>query len=142
MRAINVLFAQGPHRRRDLVTTSRANAPHFVRSTGATMTHVRNVNFIVGVAAIVAALSAVTPAAALLKRAAQRGAWESAAPELGQSAGIFTKHGITLDLVYTRDGEVEPSVTSGSTDVGVGAGTIGVLRAYAKGAPVRVIGAN
>src|SRR5262249_32983445 len=74
--------------------------------------------------------------------AAQRGAWESAAPELGQSAGIFTKHGITLDLVYTRDGEVEPSVTSGSTDVGVGVGTIGVLRAYAKGAPVRVIGAN
>ncbi len=33
-------------------------------------------------------------------------------------------------------------MTSGSTDVGVGVGTIGVLRAYAKGAPVRVIGAN
>jgi NitT/TauT family transport system substrate-binding protein len=110
------------------------------------MTHVRNVNFIVGAAAIVAALSAVAPAAsaadALKLAAAQRGAWESAAPELGQSAGIFTKHGITLDLVYTRDGEVEPSVTSGSSDVGVGVGTIGVLRAYAKGAPVRVIGAN
>jgi NitT/TauT family transport system substrate-binding protein len=110
------------------------------------MTHVRNVNFIVGAAAIVAALSAVAPAAsaadALKLAAAQRGAWESAAPELGQSAGFFTKHGITLDLVYTRDGEVEPSVTSGSSDVGVGVGTIGVLRAYAKGAPVRVIGAN
>jgi len=109
------------------------------------MEHVRHVNFIVGMAAIVAALSAVAPAASaadLLKLAAQRGAWESAAPELGQSAGIFTKHGIALDLVYIRDGEVEPSVTSGSTDVGVGVGTIGVLRAYAKGAPVRVIGAN
>lgn len=109
------------------------------------MTHVRNVNFIVGMAAIVAALSAVAPAASaadLLKLAAQRGAWESAAPELGQSAGIFTKHGIALDLLYIRDGEVEPSVTSGSSDVGVGVGTIGVLRAYAKGAPVRVIGAN
>jgi NitT/TauT family transport system substrate-binding protein len=109
------------------------------------MTHVRNVNFIVGIAAIVAALSAVAPAASaadLLKLAALRGTWESAAPELGQSAGIFTKYGIALDLVYTRDVEVEPSVTSGSTDVGVGVGTIGVLRAYAKGAPVRVIGAN
>ena len=110
------------------------------------MKHVRHVNFLAGMAAIVAALSAVTPAASaadLLKlAAAQRGAWESAAPELGQSAGIFAKHGIALDLVYTRDGEVEPSVTSGSTDVGVGAGTIAVLRAYAKGAPVRVIGAN
>ena len=110
------------------------------------MKHVRHVNFLAGMAAIVAALSAVTPAASaadLLKlAAAQRGAWESAAPELGQSAGIFAKRGITLDLAYTRDGEVEPSVTSGSTDVGVGVGTIAVLRAYAKGAPVRVIGAN
>ena len=110
------------------------------------MEHMRHVNFIAGMAAIVAVLSAVTPvasAADLLKlAAAQRGAWESAAPELGQSAGIFAKRGITLDLAYTRDGEVEPSVTSGSTDVGVGVGTIAVLRAYAKGAPVRVIGAN
>ena len=105
-----------------------------------------NVNVIVGMAAMVAALAAATPqasAADLLKLAtAQRGAWESAPPELGQSAGIFAKHGIDLDVVYTRDGEVEPSVTSGGTDVGVGVGTIGVLRAYAKGAPVRVIGAS
>jgi NitT/TauT family transport system substrate-binding protein len=109
------------------------------------MRQVRDVNFIVGIAAIATALSAATPGASAadqLKLAAQRGAWESAAPELGQSAGIFTKYGIALDLVYTRDGEVEPAVTSGSTDVGVGASTIGVLRAYAKGAPVRVIGAN
>src|SRR6266481_6092173 len=146
MRAINVLFAEEAHRRRDLVATSRANVPRFASSTGAAMEHMRHVNFLAGIAAIVAALSAVTPAASaadLLKLAtAQRGAWESAAPELGQSAGIFTKHGITLDLVYTRDGEVEPSVTSGSSDVGVDVGTIGVLRAYAKGAPVRVIGAS
>jgi ABC-type nitrate/sulfonate/bicarbonate transport system substrate-binding protein len=99
------------------------------------MKQVSNVNFMVGIAAIVAALSAATPqasAADLLKLAiAQRGAWESAAPELGQSAGIFTKHGIALDLLYTRDGEVEPSVTSGSTGVGVGVTTMGVLRAKA-----------
>src|SRR5262249_61628082 len=145
MRAINVLFADTAHRRRDLVATSRANVPRFASRTGAAMEHMRHVNFITGIAAIVAVLSAVTPAASaadLLKLAAQRGAWESAAPELRQSAGIFTKHGITLDLVYTRDGQVEPSVTSGSADVGVGVGTIGVLRAYAKGAPGRVIGAN
>jgi NitT/TauT family transport system substrate-binding protein len=105
-----------------------------------------NVNVIVGMAAMVAVLAAATPqasAADLLKlAAAQRGAWESAPPELGQSAGIFAKHGIDLDVVYTRDGEVDSSVMSGGADVGVGVGTIGVLRAYAKGAPVRVIGAN
>src|SRR5262249_10361408 len=112
----------------------------------ATMKRAGNVNGIVGMAAVVAALSAVTPQAStadLLKLAtAQRGAWESAPPELGRSAGIFAKHGIDLELVYIRDGEGEPAVTSGSADVGVGVGTIGVLRAYAKGAPVRVIGAN
>src|SRR5262249_59436833 len=90
--------------------------------------------------AVIVSLSAVTmraSAADLLRlSAAQRGAWDSAAPELGQSAGIFTKHGITLDLLYTRDGEAESSVASGNSDVGVGVGTIGVLRAYAKGAPL------
>src|SRR5215471_4589448 len=97
-------------------------------------------------AAIIAALWGLTSqasAADLLKVAnTQRGAWETAAPELGQSAGIFSKHGITLELLYTRDGEVESSIASGSSDVGVGVGTIAVLRAYAKGAPLRVIGAD
>ena len=96
--------------------------------------------------AVIIALSAIpmqASAADLLRlSAAQRGAWDSAAPELGKSAGIFDKHGITLDLLYTRDGEVESSVASGSSDVGVGVSTIGVLRAYAKSAPLRVIGAN
>jgi NitT/TauT family transport system substrate-binding protein len=110
------------------------------------MKPLRKVNCIVGITAMVAALSAGTPEASaedMLKLAvAQRGAWESAAPELGQSAGIFKKHGIALDLLYMRDGEVEPSVASGSTDVGMPVGTMGALRAYAKGSPLRVIGAN
>src|SRR6516225_8322191 len=102
MRAINAP-ARSPGRR-DAVTTSSETAPVFVRSTEATMQQAGNVNVIVGMAAIVAVLAAATPqasAADLLKLAtAQRGAWESP-PELGQSAGIFAKHGITLDLVYT-----------------------------------------
>ena len=110
------------------------------------MKPMRKANCLVGSAAIVAALFAVTPegsAADTLKvAAAQRGAWESAAPELGQSAGIFSKHGITLDVAYTREGEAESAVASGSSDVGVGVGTVGVLRAYGKGAPLRVIGAS
>lgn len=110
------------------------------------MRPMRKVRCFIGGAGMVAALlvvAAQASAADLLKLVgAQRGAWESAAPELGRSAGIFGKHGITLDVVYTRDGEVESSVASGSSDVGVGVGTIAVLRAYAKGAPLRVIGAS
>jgi NitT/TauT family transport system substrate-binding protein len=70
----------------------------------------------------------------------QRGNWENAAPELGQKAGIFKKHGLVLELLYTQGaGETLQAVISGSVDVGIGVGTAGVLGAYAKGAPVRAI---
>ena len=64
--------------------------------------------------------------------------------ELGQRAGIFQKHGLTLDLTYPRAEEtIETAVISGRVDVGVGVGIIDVLRAYAtKKAPIRIIGAN
>jgi NitT/TauT family transport system substrate-binding protein len=73
----------------------------------------------------------------------QRGIWETAVPHIGEKAGIFKKYGIELDLIYTRGGgETQPSVISGGVDVGVGVGIMGVLRAFAKGAPVRIVGAT
>jgi NitT/TauT family transport system substrate-binding protein len=70
----------------------------------------------------------------------QRGNWENAPPELGQKAGIFKKHGLTLELLYTQGaGETLQAVISGSVDIGIGVGTAGVLGAFAKGAPVRAI---
>jgi NitT/TauT family transport system substrate-binding protein len=70
----------------------------------------------------------------------QRGNWENAAPELGQKAGIFKKHGLALELLYTQGaGETMQAVISGSVDIGIGVGTAGVLGAFAKGAPVRAI---
>jgi len=73
----------------------------------------------------------------------QRGAWESSAPELGQQAGIFKKHGITLDLLYTHGSyEAQQRVISGSLDLGMDIDLMDVLRASVRGAPVRIIGAN
>src|SRR5262252_197727 len=70
----------------------------------------------------------------------QRGNWENAAPELGQKAGIFGKHGLTLEILYTQGaGETLQAINSGSVDIGLGVGTAGVLGAFAKGAPVRAI---
>jgi NitT/TauT family transport system substrate-binding protein len=70
----------------------------------------------------------------------QRGNWENAAPELGQKAGFFKKHGLALELLYTQGaGETLQAVISGSVDLGIGVGTAGVLGAFAKGAPVRAI---
>jgi NitT/TauT family transport system substrate-binding protein len=73
----------------------------------------------------------------------QRGSWESAISQLGQQQGIFRKHGLDLEILYTAGGgETLQVVISGAVDIGLSAGTLGVLGAYAKGAPVRIIGAS
>ncbi len=104
------------------------------------------------VVAALLALPATVPNAAaedLLKVAVtQRGPWDSAVPELGQLAGIFKKHGLVLELSYAPDadgdgdGEIEPAVASGQADVGLGVGIMGVLRAYGRDVPLRIIGAS
>jgi NitT/TauT family transport system substrate-binding protein len=69
--------------------------------------------------------------------------WDSSIPEIGQRAGIFAKHGLQLDILYTQGGgETMQAVISGSVDIGVAAGTQAVMGAYAKGAPVRILAAG
>jgi NitT/TauT family transport system substrate-binding protein len=95
-----------------------------------------------------AATLAITTSAAFsedtLKLAiGQRGNWDTSVSELGQRGGIFKKHGLVLELLYTQGGgETQQAVISGSVDIGVAAGTLGVIGAYAKNAPVRIIGAE
>ena len=73
----------------------------------------------------------------------QRTLWDTSISELGQRGGIFKKHGLNLEILYTQGaGETQQAVIAGSVDVGVGVGVMGVLSAYSKGAPVRVIGAE
>jgi ABC-type nitrate/sulfonate/bicarbonate transport system substrate-binding protein len=73
----------------------------------------------------------------------QRGLWDTAVSDLGQRVGIFKKHGLELDLLYTQGaGETQQAVIAGSVDIGVGAGVMGVLGAFSKGAPLRIIGAE
>jgi NitT/TauT family transport system substrate-binding protein len=94
------------------------------------------------IAATLAALSIPSADAADLVKVAigQRGLWDSAIVELGRDKGVFARHGITAEIVYTAGGgETQQAVISGSVDVGVSAGTLGVLSAFAKGAPVRII---
>ncbi|MDB5596523.1 MAG: aliphatic sulfonate transporter [Hyphomicrobiales bacterium] len=73
----------------------------------------------------------------------QRGVYENSISELGQDAGFFKKHGLVLDILYTQgSGETQQAVISGSVDIGIGVGTHGLMGAFAKGAPVRAIGAT
>src|SRR6516162_10714575 len=73
----------------------------------------------------------------------QRGNWDTSVSELGQRGGIFKKHGLSLELLYTQgSAETLQAVLSGSVDIGVGAGIMGALGAFSKNAPVRIIGAE
>jgi NitT/TauT family transport system substrate-binding protein len=73
----------------------------------------------------------------------QRGNWDTAISHLGDKAGIFKKHGITLEMIYTSgSGETLQPVIAGSVEFGLAVGTLGAFAAYSKGAPVRVIGAE
>jgi NitT/TauT family transport system substrate-binding protein len=95
-------------------------------------------------AAIGALLTAQAASAETLKIASpQRGSWEGAIPELGKQQGIFKKHGLDLEILYTSgSGETLQIVIGGAVDVGLSAGTSAVFGAYAKGAPVRIIGGS
>ena len=102
----------------------------------------------VSIALMVAATSvaAAPPAAAqdaLKVAVGQHGNWNTSVPELGQRAGIFKKHGLTLEILYTQgSGETQQAVISNSVDIGTSIGVMGALSAVAKGAPIRVIGAE
>jgi NitT/TauT family transport system substrate-binding protein len=104
----------------------------------------RNSNLLRALVAAAGLLSGIAHAAAqdALKLAVgQRGNWETSLSDLGQRAGIFKKHGLTLEILYTAGaGETLQAVISGSVDIGIGVGTSGAMSAFAKGAPVRAIG--
>jgi NitT/TauT family transport system substrate-binding protein len=92
-------------------------------------------------ACLLALSASAAPAADTLKLAiGQRGLWDSAIAEIGTQAGIFARHGLELQMFYTSGGgETQQAVISGSADIGVSPGTLGVLGAFAKGAPIRII---
>jgi NitT/TauT family transport system substrate-binding protein len=91
-------------------------------------------------------ISATLPAAAQDKvtvTIGQRGNWDTSISHLGTKAGIFKKHGLDLELLYTSgSGETLQPIIAGSADIGIAVGTQGAMAAYSKGAPVRIIGAE
>jgi NitT/TauT family transport system substrate-binding protein len=97
-------------------------------------------------ALVATAVAGATPARAddTLKLAiGQRGLLDTSISHLGQQAGIFKKHGLVLDLLYTQGGgETMQAVISNSVDLGIAAGTGGIMAAYVKGAPVRIVSAQ
>jgi len=73
----------------------------------------------------------------------QRGQWDTAVTELGVRAGIFKKHGLDIDILYTQGGpESHQAVISGSMDIACGGGIENAIGAFGRGAPLRIIGSE
>jgi NitT/TauT family transport system substrate-binding protein len=92
----------------------------------------------------VLAATAANPKAETLKLAVpQKGAWDTSFCSYGVRQGFFKEQGIDLAITYTEGGATtETAVVSGSVDLAVATGTLGILSAYVKGAPVRIISAE
>jgi NitT/TauT family transport system substrate-binding protein len=70
----------------------------------------------------------------------QKGAWDAGIAELGQRGGIFKKHGLDLDILYTTAGpESIQAMIAGSIDISVASGVSAAVGTFGKGAPIRII---
>jgi NitT/TauT family transport system substrate-binding protein len=97
----------------------------------------------IAVVSAIALVGAVRAAAAddTLKVAVpQKGAWDAGIAELGQRGGIFKKHGLDLDILYTTAGpESIQAMIAGSIDISVASGVSAAIGTFGKGAPIRII---
>jgi NitT/TauT family transport system substrate-binding protein len=101
----------------------------------------RTLAALVGLGAMVAAQ---TSAAETLKVAvAQRGFWNSTFIDVGLKQGYFKDAGLDIDILYTEGGaSTLTPVIAGSIDIAMTNGILGVVAAYAKGMPVKIISAE
>jgi len=69
-----------------------------------------------------------------------RGGWELFAPEEAQHKGYFKDEGLDVTVIYGEGGTASvQAVASGTADVIIGTGTMGVMSANSKGAPIKII---
>jgi ABC-type nitrate/sulfonate/bicarbonate transport system substrate-binding protein len=74
---------------------------------------------------------------------AQRGFWNSTFIDVGLKQGYFKEAGLDLEILYTEGGaSTLTPVIAGSIDIAMTNGVLGVVAAYAKGMPVKIISAE
>jgi NitT/TauT family transport system substrate-binding protein len=101
----------------------------------------RILGLLAGVLAIAGAPSA--DAETLKVAVAQRGFWNSTFIDVGLKQGYFKAAGLELEILYTEGGaSTLTPVIAGSIDIAMTNGILGVVAAYAKGMPVKIISAE
>jgi NitT/TauT family transport system substrate-binding protein len=103
----------------------------------------RTTALFVGLAVFLGAAADALADDALKVAVPQRGAWDAGLTELGKRGGIFKKHGLDVEVLYTQAGpESIQALIGGSIDIAVAAGVSAAVGTFAKGAPVRIIGSE
>jgi NitT/TauT family transport system substrate-binding protein len=96
---------------------------------------------VLGVLAV--AVSTAAFAETLKIAVAQRGFWNSTFVDIAEKQGYFKDAGLTIEVFYTEGGaSTLTPLIAGSVDVAMSNGILGVVAAYSKGMPVRVISAE
>src|SRR5262244_3337016 len=96
---------------------------------------------LIGLAAVAGAQTAT--AETLKVAVAQRGFWNSTFIDVGLKQGYFKEAGLDIDILYTEGGaSTLTPVIAGSIDIAMTNGVLGVVAAYAKGMPVKIISAE
>lgn len=95
---------------------------------------------LLALAILAGSLAAATAQDSFKVAVPQRGVWDAAVPELGMRGGIFQKHGINLEILYTQAGpESIQALIGGSVDLATAAGVSAAFGTFAKGAPIRIV---
>jgi NitT/TauT family transport system substrate-binding protein len=90
-----------------------------------------------------AALCSTADAETLKVAVAQRGFWDSTMVDIAEKQGFFKEAGLEIEVLYTEGGaSTLTPVLAGSIDIAMSNGILGVIGAYSKGAPVRIISAE
>ena len=96
------------------------------------------------IAAAIATLWISNATAEVLRVAvAQRGFWNSSFVEFALQQGFFKQEGLDIEILYTEGGaSTLTPLVAGSIDIAMTNGTLGVIAAFAKGMPVKIISAE
>jgi NitT/TauT family transport system substrate-binding protein len=103
----------------------------------------RTIAFVLGMLAVSAATESFSQTQTLKVAVAQRGFWNSSFVEFALQQGFFKQEGLEIEILYTEGGaSTLLPVVSGSLDIAMTNGTLGVIAAFAKGMPVKIISAE
>jgi NitT/TauT family transport system substrate-binding protein len=98
---------------------------------------------ILSVALISMAATTKATAETLKVAVAQRGFWNSTFIDVGLKQGYFKQAGLDIEILYTEGGaSTLTPVIAGSIDIAMSNGILGVVAAYSKGMPVKIISAE